>query len=43
MLAVGAIAPLFKAPGTDGEIDLGILLESQPVVLYFFPKALTPG
>ena len=43
MLAVGAKAPLFTVPGTGGEIDLGSLLRSGPVVLYFFPRAMTPG
>lgn len=43
MLEVGDRAPLFVAPGTDGDIDLGALLEEGPVVLYFFPRALTPG
>jgi peroxiredoxin len=43
MLAVGEKAPLFVAPGSDGEVGLGTLLESTPVVLYFFPRAMTPG
>lgn len=43
MLAVGDRAPLFVAPGSGGDVDLGALLESGPVVLYFFPRALTPG
>jgi peroxiredoxin Q/BCP len=43
MLAVGDKAPLFKAPGSDGEVDLAALLESGPVVLYFFPRAMTSG
>jgi peroxiredoxin Q/BCP len=43
MLAVGEVAPLFKAPGSDGEVDLADLLKTGPVVLYFFPRALTPG
>ncbi|MBN1631160.1 MAG: redoxin domain-containing protein [Thermoleophilia bacterium] len=43
MLAVGDKAPLFVAPGTDGETSLAALLERGPVVLYFFPKAMTPG
>ena len=43
MLAVGDKAPLFVAPGSDGEVDLATLLRSGPVVLYFFPRALTPG
>ena len=43
MLAVGDKAPLFVAPGSDGQVDLGALLKEKPVVLYFFPRALTPG
>jgi peroxiredoxin len=43
MLEVGDRAPLFVAPGTEGDIDLGALLREGPVVLYFFPRALTPG
>ncbi len=43
MLAAGDSAPLFVAAGSDGEVDLGALLKSKPVVLYFFPRALTPG
>lgn len=43
MIGIGHKAPLFVAPGTDGEVDLGMLLQEGPVVLYFFPKAFTPG
>ena len=43
MLAVGDKAPLFVTPGSDGQVDLGALLKERPVVLYFFPRALTPG
>ena len=43
MLAVGDKAPLFVAPGSDGDVDLKALLGSGPVVLYFFPRAMTPG
>ena len=43
MLAVGDKAPLFTAAGSDGKVDLAALLEEGPVVLYFFPRALTPG
>ncbi|NLV71246.1 MAG: redoxin domain-containing protein [Actinobacteria bacterium] len=43
MLSVGDKAPFFKAAGSEGEVDLAALLESKPVVLYFFPRALTPG
>jgi peroxiredoxin len=43
MLAAGEKAPLFVAPGTDGDVDLASMLARGPVVLYFFPKAFTPG
>lgn len=43
MLAVGEKAPLFVAPGSEGEVDLAALLKSGPVVVYFFPRAMTPG
>lgn len=43
MLTVGEKAPIFVAPGTGGETDLARLLEVGPVVLYFFPRAMTPG
>jgi len=43
MLAVGDMAPLFVAPGTEGDMDLAAALARGPLVLYFFPKAFTPG
>ena len=43
MIQAGIEAPLFKAAGTQGEVDLAALLARGPVVLYFFPKANTPG
>ena len=43
MLSVGEKAPLFKAPSTQGVIDLSALVAQGPVVLYFFPRAMTPG
>jgi peroxiredoxin len=43
MLSVGDNAPPFVAPGSDGDVDLGAVLKQKPVVLYFFPRALTPG
>jgi peroxiredoxin len=43
MLAVGDKAPLFVAPGSAGEVDMAALLNKGPVVLYFFPRAMTPG
>ena len=42
-LKVGEKAPEFRLPADDGrEIALADL-RGKPVVLYFFPKALTPG
>ena len=43
MLAVGDKAPLFVAPGPGGEVALAALLKKGPVVLYFYPRALTGG
>lgn len=43
MLQVGDTAPSFTAAGTQGEVDLRQLLERGGVVLYFYPKANTPG
>jgi peroxiredoxin len=43
MLATGDKAPLFVAAGSDGEVDLGALLREKPVVLYFYPRAMTGG
>jgi peroxiredoxin Q/BCP len=43
MLKEGDNAPPFRLPADDGrEIALADL-RGSPVVLYFFPKALTPG
>lgn len=43
MLKVGDKAPVFIAPSTGGQVDLAALLKRGPVVLYFFPRALTGG
>lgn len=43
MLASGQTAPTFRAESTRGTIGLAELLGRGPVVLYFFPKANTPG
>jgi peroxiredoxin len=43
MLAVGDKAPLFVATGTEGQVDLAQLIKQSPTVLYFFPRAMTPG
>ena len=43
MLKVGDKAPDFRLKAADGqEISLSAL-RGKPVVLYFFPKALTSG
>jgi peroxiredoxin Q/BCP len=43
-LVVGAPAPDFALPGTDGEIHrLADSLGRRAVVLAWFPKAFTPG
>ena len=43
VLKEGDPAPAFRLKADDGnEIDLAAL-RGRPVVLYFFPKALTPG
>ena len=43
MIQVGDKAPLFKAEGTAGMIDLAEMLAPGPVVRSFFPKANPPG
>lgn len=43
MLKEGDNAPEFRLPADDGrEVALSDF-RGKPVVLYFFPKALTPG
>ncbi len=42
LLSEGSAAPDFKLQSTDGEISLSAL-RGQTVVLYFYPKADTPG
>ena len=43
-LQAGERAPEFSLPSTDGtEITLSRVLEKGPVILFFFPKAFTPG
>jgi peroxiredoxin Q/BCP len=40
----GQSAPRFKLPSSMGEtIDIGALIGKQPIVLYFYPHADTPG
>ena len=43
MLQVGDKAPTFVGAGTEGQVDFAALLKEGPVVLYFFPRAMTPG
>lgn len=43
-IAVGADAPRLQAIDQDGKtIDLGALYDKGPVLVYFYPKADTPG
>ena len=43
MVAVGETAPEFEAPNQDGTPFKLSSLRGAPVVLYFYPKADTPG
>lgn len=43
MLKVGDKAPDFKLQAADGQEIALAALRGKPVVLYFFPKALTSG
>ncbi len=41
---IGDIVVDFSASDQDGnELTLSSLLESGPLVLFFYPKAMTPG
>lgn len=43
-LEVGAEAPAFTVTNSEGgEIELGEVYESGPTLVYFYPKADTPG
>jgi peroxiredoxin Q/BCP len=43
-IKVGDRAPGFTLPDTEGrQVTLSRLLEAGPVILFFFPKAFTPG
>jgi len=43
-LKVGDVAPDFTLPDTSGKpVTLSKLLAKGPVIVYFFPKAFTPG
>ena len=43
MVAVGEPAPEFDAPDQDGKSFRLSSTKGSPVVLYFYPKADTPG
>lgn len=43
MIAEGERAPDFEARSTQGKMRLSDLAQVGPVVLFFFPKADTPG
>jgi len=43
MVGVGELAPDFEAPNQDGGSFRLSSLRGSPVVLYFYPKADTPG
>ena len=43
MLAIGSKAPDFTLPDQDGNVVSLSVLKGQKVVLWFFPKANTPG
>jgi peroxiredoxin Q/BCP len=43
MLAIGSKAPGFTLPDQDGNVVSLSELKGQKVVLWFFPKANTPG
>lgn len=43
MIATGALAPDFELPDQDGETVKLSELCGQTIVLYFYPKAATPG
>ena len=43
MLAVGSKAPDFTLPDQDGNVVSLSELKGEKVVLWFFPKANTPG
>ena len=43
-LKVGDRAPDFTLPDTEGRpVTLSKLLERGPVIVFFYPKAFTPG
>lgn len=43
-LKIGDKAPIFRLPNQHGEsVDLADLLKQHRVLVYFYPKAMTPG
>jgi len=43
-MKTGEVVPDFEAKNQNGElVSLSSLLESGPIVLFFYPKAMTPG
>ena len=44
MVRIGDVVPDFDAVDQNGEpVALSSLLEAGPLVLFFYPKAMTPG
>jgi peroxiredoxin Q/BCP len=44
VITAGSVAPTFKLPASDGTmVDLKEVAARGPVVLFFYPKADTPG
>jgi peroxiredoxin len=43
VIGQGSKAPDIRAPSTRGPFRLDEYLEAGPLLLYFFPKADTPG
>jgi peroxiredoxin Q/BCP len=43
MVKVGDKAPEFRLPADDGREIALVNFRGKNVILYFFPKALTPG
>ncbi|MBY0335426.1 MAG: thioredoxin-dependent thiol peroxidase [Acetobacteraceae bacterium] len=42
-LEPGAVAPAFEMPASGGRVVSSAALKGQPYLLYFYPKADTPG